>query len=383
MMASKADVAVIGGGSIGASVAYNLAKKGIKDVVLVEKGYLGRGSSGRCGAAVRQQWGTKLNCMLSRKSIQLFENLEEELNYDRSIELRQSGYLLLAHDEEQSKQLKKNMELQRELGIPVQELSVKEVEELVPQLNTEGLLSAAFCNEDGHVNPFRVIEAYGEAAEKLGVEIKTFTEVLDIIQSSSGKIEALVTDQGKILTDTVINCTGPYARFIGQMLGLEHPVEPERHQAMITEPVEEMMGPMVICFRDVSYCQQVPHGGFLMGYGNPHEPKGINYSHQWEFMEQMADKAISLFPFISQLRIVRQWAGHYGISPDGQPVLGEVPEVEGYYLALGCGKGFMLSPMIGQLLAERIAGEETSLPIKPYNIERFERGELIVEPAVV
>ncbi len=167
------------------------------------------------------------------------------------------------------------------------------------------------------------------------------------------------------------------------MMGLSHPVEPERHQILITEPLEGMMGPMVMSFAHDSYIQQVPHGGFIMGYGNPDEPKKINFNHDWNFLESMAKKAVFQIPMLKEVRFVRQWAGHYGISPDGQPILGNIPEIDGYYLALGCGKGFMLSPMIGKLIAEKMSGEETSLPIDTLSIERFAKGELIVETGVV
>ena len=152
---------------------------------------------------------------------------------------------------------------------------------------------------------------------------------------------------------------------------------------LFRSPMEHMVGPLVMSFHHDSYINQVPHGGFLMGYGNPDEPKGLNYQHDWNFLENMAKKAIYQFPAMKNLRVVRQWAGHYGISPDGQPILGTVPEIDGYYLSLGCGKGFMLAPMIGQLTAELVAKEETAIPIEALSIERFAKGELIVETGVV
>jgi sarcosine oxidase, subunit beta len=140
---------------------------------------------------------------------------------------------------------------------------------------------------------------------------------------------------------------------------------------------------MVMNFHHKSYCQQVANGSMLIGYGNPDEPKGINYRCSWQFLIELSRKIVEQFPIMREVKIVRQWAGHYGISPDGQPVLGAVPEVEGYYLALGCGKGFMLSPMIGELVAQLIAGVEPTLPIGILSVERFKKGALIVEPAVV
>ncbi len=379
-MRKSADVVVIGGGSIGCSVAYNLAIKGFENVVLLEKRYLTSGSTGRCGAGVRQQWGTKMNCLISRDSIEIFNNLEEELGFE--VDFEQCGYLLITYDEKQADQLTDNMKLQHELGIPSRRVSPEEAKEIVPHINTKGLKGAFFCQEDGYADPFTTTFAYANAAERLGVEINKYTTVVDI-ETKGRTIENVITDRGTISTDTVVNATGPYAKFIGEMVGLSHPVEPERHQLLVTEPLERMVNPLVMSFQHNSYCQQVPHGSFLIGYGNPEEPKGINYKHGWKFLEQMSRKIIEQLPVMENIRVVRQWAGHYGISPDGQPVLGDIPEIDGYYLALGCGKGFMLSPMIGKLTAEILAGEESSLPVDVLNVRRFEKGELIVEPAVV
>lgn len=380
-MYKHADVVVIGGGAIGCSVAYYLAKQGYKNIVLLEQRYLTSGSTGRCGAGIRQQWGTEMNCLLSRGSAEIYKTLGEETGYG-DIEFRQSGYLLITYQEKQASMLAKNMTLQHTLGIPSQKLTPTEAKDMVPYLNTEEMVAAFFCAEDGHINPFKATFAYAEAAQRLGVEINTYTNVTDII-AQHGKVSAVVTDKGTIKTNKVVNATGAFAKFIGEMLGLSHPVEPERHQILITEPMEAMLGPMVMSFHHGSYCQQVPHGGFLMGYGNPQEPKGVNYKHDWVFLEEMARKIVQQMPILKDLRVVRQWAGHYGVSPDAQPIIGDVPEVEGYYLALGCGKGFMLAPMIGKLTSEIMAGVQPSLPVDILNIRRFAKGELINEPAVV
>lgn len=380
-MRKTADVVVIGGGSIGCSVAYNLAKKGFKNIVLVEQKYLSSGSTGRCGAGIRQMWGTEMNCLISRGSAEIFKVLGEETGFG-DIEFRQSGYLLTTYDPSQTERLKKNLAVQHKLGIPSKMITPKEAKEIVPFVNTDGMDAAFFCQEDGHINPFKVTFAFAKGAQDLGVEIIRNTKVTGI-KYNDRKISAVVTDKGEIATDKVVNAVGPWAKDIGKMIGLSHPVEPERHQILVTEPLDNMMGPLVMSFAHDSYIQQVPHGGFIMGYGNPNEPKKINFDHDWNFLEQMAKKAVFQLPILKDVRFVRQWAGHYGISPDGQPILGAVPEIDGYYLALGCGKGFMLSPMIGKLIAEKMAGEETTLNIDTLSIERFAKGELIVETGVV
>jgi len=380
-MRNSADVVIIGGGIIGCSVAYNLAKKGFKNIVLLEKGFLTRGATGRCAAGIRQQWGTEMNCLLSQGSARIFATLGEETGYG-DIEFRQSGYLLITYEEHEAKMLEKNMLLQHKLGIPSRKLTPAQAKEIVPYLNTEGMVAAFFCQEDGHINPFKATFAYAQAAKRLGVEINTYTKVTDL-QVENGRINAVVTDKGTIRTDKVINATGAYAKFLSGMLGLSHPIEPERHQILITEPMEPMLGPMVMSFHHGSYCQQVPHGGFIMGYGDREEPKGLNYKHSWVFLDEMARKITHQMPILKDLRVIRQWAGHYGISPDGQPIVGPVSEVDGYYMALGCGKGFMLAPMIGKLTSEILAKEQPSLPVEILNVQRFSKGELINEPAVV
>lgn len=380
-MRKSADVVVIGGGSIGCSVAYNLAKKGFKNIVLLEQKYLSSGSTGRCGAGIRQMWGTEMNCLISRGSAEIFKVLGEETGFG-DIEFRQSGYLLTTYDPAQTERLKKNLAVQHRLGINSNMIAPEEAKKIVPFVNTEGMDAAFFCQEDGHINPFKVTFAFAKGAQDLGVEINRNTTVTGF-RYKDRKISAVITDKGEIVTNTVVNATGPWAKYIGKMLGLSHPVEPERHQILVTEPLEGMMGPMVMSFAHDSYIQQVPHGGFIMGYGNPDEPKKINFNHDWNFLEQMAKRAVFQLPFLKDVRFVRQWAGHYGISPDGQPILGPVPEFDGYYLALGCGKGFMLSPMIGKLISEKISGEETTLPLNTLSIERFAKGELIVETGVV
>ncbi len=381
-MIKTADVVIIGGGSIGCSTAYNLARLGIRNVAVLEKGYLCRGSTGRCAAGIRQQWGTEMNCLISRHSIRQFEVMNEMLDYDGDVEFRQNGYLMVTYSEREAAMLKENLLLHKKLGIPVKFLSVEDVREIVPLINTERIVASTICMEDGQANPFKVTDAYYRAAERLGVKFYTFTEVTGF-KTGGGKIRAVVTDRGEIATSTVVNATGPYAGFISNMLDHDLPVEPERHQIVVTEPLEPFLKPLVMNFFHNSYCQQVLNGSVLAGYGNPAEPKGINYDCSWQFIEELAAKIIDQFPVMKDVNIIRHWSGHYGISPDGQPVLGTVPEIEGYHLALGCGKGFMLSPMIGELVAQDVAGQETTLPIDILSVERFKKGELIVEPAVV
>ncbi|MGE5561069.1 MAG: NAD(P)/FAD-dependent oxidoreductase [Chloroflexota bacterium] len=383
-MRNSASVVIIGGGINGVSVAYHLAKLGAKDIIVLEKDYLAAGSTGRCGAGVREQWGTEMNCRLAQASIKKFERMNDELEYDDDIEFKQKGYLILAHTEKEHEQFKKNLVLQHSLGIPSRLVTPSEAKQIVPHLNTEGLLAATFCPEDGHINPFKAVDAYAKAARRLGVDIETGVEVTGI-RVAGGRIVAVETNRGAISTGTVVNCAGPYSQLIGAMAGVKLPVYSERHQILVTEPVDRLQDPMVMSFSRAFYVQQSPHGSFIMGFGDPNEPHdAYETGHTWEFLETVAKVITWHLPVISKLRVVRQWSGMYNLTPDRQPILGPVDDVAGYYQAIGfSGHGFMLGPVIGELLAQRILGLPLTMPIDQLHLNRFARGELILEPSVV
>ena len=205
-MNKKADVVIIGGGVTGCSLAYKLSKKGL-DVCLFEKSYLSSGATGCCGAGIRQQWSTRENAELAKKSIELFEKLSKTLNYD--IELRQGGYLIAVHDEEEMRQAEKNVEMQRSLGIKVDILSPEKINDVASILDVKGMnvVGATFCATDGHANPFKTTFAYANAAKKSGANIFTHTEVKDI-KVNKGEIKEVITTKGSIKTNVVVNAAG-------------------------------------------------------------------------------------------------------------------------------------------------------------------------------
>lgn len=379
-MKKSAEVVIIGGGISGLSTAYNLAHLGCKDVVLLEKESLYGGATGRCGAGVRQQFGLEINCRLAKGACEILENLNELLGYERDIEFKQGGYLWLLNTDEEVKIYKKSVQLQNSLGIESRLITAEEALKIVPHLNPEGIKACTFHQKDGHVNPFEVSQAYAEAAKRLGVEINTFTEVTDIKLENNHIVE-VITDKGKIATNKVLNAAGAFAKDIGEMVGVKLPLKPERHQILATEPVEPLLDPMVISKE--FYCQQEPQGSLLMGYGDPNEPEGVDVSSSWKFMQEIAKRVCRVLPILSNIKVVRQWAGTYTMTPDAAPILGSLPEAEGFYLAVGfSGHGFMLGPMTGVLMAEHILGKETTISIDKLDIGRFERGELMREPAV-
>ena len=215
------------------------------------------------------------------------------------------------------------------------------------------------------------------------MKIYTDTLVTDI-KLKAGKVAGVETNRGFIATPIVVNAAGGYSQDIAKMVDLHIPTHPERHQILVTEPIEPLVGPMVMSFHHNLYCQQTPHGSFVMGLGDPTEKPGYNMQASWQFLEEMAAKITWLLPPLGNLRVVRQWAGLYNMTPDATPILGPAESVPGFYLAVGfSGHGFMLSPIVGVLLAESILGLDLTLPIEAMDLGRFERGDLFREPAVV
>ena len=384
-MKSKAEIVIIGGGVVGCSIAYHLALSGMTDVVLLERSYHASGSTGRCGAGVRQQWGTEMNCRLSSGSCRDLETLAEDLDYPADIEFKQGGYLLVAYTEQQVEQFRKNVALQNSLGITSRLVTPEEAKEIVPHLNIEPLMAATFYQRDGHANPFHVTQAYADAAKRLGVEINLYTNVTDII-TDQGRVTGVKTDKGDISCRVVVDAAGGQAKLIAEMAGVELPSYSERHQILVTEPVEPMQGPMVMSFHHNIYCQQTPHGSFIMGLGNPAEIKGQEVRSSWLFLKEMAAIITDILPPLKDLRIVRQWAGLYHLTPDKSPILGSAPELPGFEMALGfSGHGFMIAPMTARLMAAHILGlEHPDLDIiSRLSLTRFSSGDLIIEPSVV
>jgi sarcosine oxidase subunit beta len=378
-MREKADVVVIGGGITGCGTAYNLAKKGYTDVIVLERQALCAGGSGRCGGGIRQQFTTEANITLAMESVRLFEQLSEDLDTD--IEYEQGGYLIIAYEDEVD-QFKKNVSLQNSLGLDSKFITPEEAREIVPLLNIDPIAGATFCQTDGHANPFRVVHGYARKAQEMGVEINRFTNVTGIAVED-GQIQSVETDKGKIKTNTVVNAAGAYSRDIAAMAGVDLPNNPYRHEILVTEPLEHVLDPMIISFKTGVYFSQQNHGSIIGGIGDPEEPSSYNLSGSLRFLKRMAKTVVELVPAFGHLNILRQWAGLYDVTPDAQPILGWTEGVDRFCQANGySGHGFMIAPKVTELIAELIVDGKPSMPIDDLNLKRFE-GEITGETYVV
>lgn len=377
-----AEVVVIGAGIQGCSIAYNIAKSGLRNVVVLEKDTICSGSTGRCGAGIRAQWGTEMNCRFGLAAIEKFERLQEELGMDCG--LHQGGYLVVAYRDSEFERLKESMRLQNSLGINTRVVSYAEAREICPGLSAEDAVGFTFHDRDGHADPFLTTFAYTEAARRLGVKFLRFTEV-KAIKAVAGRVKGVETNRGDFDAPVVVNAAGGYAQHVAKMAGVDIPNFSERHEILITEPVEPgVCPPMLISFSGNFYIQQRPNGSMIGGCSPEGHPQDYGLGTSWNFLETMSRTFVKLLPRARGIRVARQWSGLYNMTPDCQPILCESDDVKGFFLSCGySGHGFMFGPISGELLAQQILGQKPRIPIGMLHYKRFERGELLVEPAVV
>jgi sarcosine oxidase subunit beta len=377
-MIKSAAVLVIGGGVNGLGTAYALAKRGVKNVVVLEKSYIGAGDTGRCGAGIRQQWGLEENILLARESVKMFEKLSEELGFN--IFFRQGGYLMLVFDDQEFEVLSNKVPLQNELGVPTRMLGPDEIARLVPGINLNGVRGAAYCPSDGVAYPYAVLWGYAEAARRRGVDIKVHTSVTNIRRRDDGTYD-VVTEKVTYNTPIIVNVAGARSRDIAAMIGIDVPTTPVRHEIAVTESLKPFLEPMIISPKKGYYFSQALRGEIVGGIGDPDEPSSYGTRSSPDFLFRYASALREILPALGRVRIIRQWAGLYDMSPDARPILGTVDGYKGYYHACGLsGHGFMLSPVITKLLAELITTGKTSIPIGSLSIARFAKGTLSKDP---
>jgi len=381
-MKNKAEIVIIGGGVIGTSIAYHLAKRGISDIVLIERNFLASGATGRCGGGMRQQWSTKSNVLLAKHSVSEFKNFKETMEQD--IEYRQGGYLLPAFTDDMMEELKKNVTLQNSLDVNTRMVSPEEIKEISPILNTSDMIGGSFGPTDAVANPFLTTKGYADNARKLGVEINLRTSVKGF-DHENGKITRVRTDRGDIETKYVINAAGAWAARIGEMLGLDIPVKPYRHQILVTEPVEIIHPCMVIDLYHNIYFSQAQEGAFISGQTDKSEPSGYNIRNNSRFIVELARKLSYYAPVLRNIKVVRQWAGLYAVTPDAQPIIGTIEPFDNFICSVGfSGHGFMLAPAGARLISDFITkGKSELADIQEMSIKRFESGKITKEKNVV
>lgn len=380
---TTADIVIIGGGVMGASTAYHLAQRGVKNILLLEKEeFFGTGATGRCAGGVRYQFSTEINVRLSLASLPMIEWFREEIGQD--VNYRQCGYLLVATNEKDAAAFRHNVALQNGLGVGTQLLSGDEVRERLPLMRFEDAIAGTFHQKDGIVDPNSVVMGYVGAAQKMGVKAVNSAEVTGI-RVSGGKVEGVETSRGAVQTRTVVNAAGPWAGLIGQMAGVSLPIVPLRRQMFTTNPLREVPEdfPFVIDFAQSLYFHREGEG-LLIGMSNQNEKPGFDQSVDEEFELVNLDAAIERMPLLERASRASHWAGLYEVTPDAHPIYGKTP-VDGFLVCTGfSGHGFMHGPVSGKLMSELILdGTFSSVDVSMLDLARFEQGRLIKEYNVV
>ena len=376
-MLNTSDIIILGGGIIGCATGYYLTRKGLK-VNLLEKDYLTAGSTGRCIGGIRQQFSTELSIKVAMESMRKFATMREELEQD--VEFHQGGYLFLAHDEEKKQTYLKLIEIQKKMGLDVEFIGVGEVERLVPGIDPTDLLGGAYCPSDAQANPFLIVDGYVRQIKKRG-NVFVHKNVTGI-RVDKGKVSAVTTsDRETFYAPVVVNAAGPNARDIGQMVDIDLPIYPERHEAMITEQLERFFDMMIVDYRpDGCYFNQKWGKGSIIGCYTPiPNVPGLDLGASFEFAKEMGRRLARLIPRLNDVKIMRQWSGSYEMTPDGNPIL-DKSDIEGFWVVGGmCGHGFMLGPEIGWLAAEYIAQGKPPYDINEFRINRDFRGKEVMK----
>jgi len=368
LSSDSAEVVVVGGGVMGVSIAFHLAEAGVRDVVLVERDELGAGSTSKAAGGVRAQFSDEVNVRLGARSLEAFARFGDRPGQE--IDLHRSGYLFLLSNAADVAAFERNVVLQNGLGVPSRMLEVAEAKALSPLISTDGLLAATYSPDDGHCTPESVVLGYATAARRLGVSVRTRTEVVDIRSGDDG-ISAVVTNRGVIRTSAVVCAAGAWSRRIGEMVGVDLPVTPLRRQIVCTEPIPDLapVVPFTIDFASSFYFHREGRG-LLMGMSDPAQEPGFHLGRSDAWLPRLAEAIGVRAPALLDVGIATGWAGLYEVTPDHNALIGEAP---GRFLyATGfSGHGFLQGPAVGEVVRDLYLGRPPVVDVSTLDANRF------------
>jgi len=378
----RADVVIVGGGIVGASIAYHLAGRGVRNVIVLERDQIGSGSTTRNAGGVRLQFSTEINVLLSLRSLPRIEHFAEEMGVDPH--LRQVGYLFLITEERDVAPFEKSLAMWRRLGVPAQRLDASGVRKVFPELRVDDVRFATFCGRDGYCDPTSLLNGYVARAREKGVSFREQEPAIAIAREGD-RVTAVRTARADIATPTVVNAAGAWAAEIGRLAGVDLPIRPLRRQIFVTDPVPALDRefPLTVEFATTLYFHR-ESGGVLMGMADPTDGPGFDGSVNWDFLPTLVERALYRLPILERANVKTGWAGFYEDTPDKHPIIGAVPGLTGFLCAAGfSGHGIMHAPAAGEAIAELIVDGRTSLDVSPLAYDRFRRGELIKEHNVI
>jgi sarcosine oxidase subunit beta len=377
-----ADAVIAGGGVVGCSLAYQLARRGL-DVVLLEREELGSQSTARCAGGVRQQFSSETNVRLQRLAVQQLLAFREETG--GHADFRQIGYLFLLTRPEQEADFRNLLCMWHRVGLTeARWVDAAEARALVPVLAVDDVLGGTFCPSDGLASPADVTAGYAAAARRHGARLREHAAVTGI-DVREGRVRAVRTADGDVATPVVFDCAGAWSAEIGRMAGVDVPVRPFRRHVLVTDAFPDVprSTPMTVDFATSLYFH--PEGdGVLIGMSDRREPSTYRTDVNWDFLERMVEAAARRAPALERAGVHTAWAGLYESTPDHQGILGPVHEVEGFWCACGfSGHGFMQAPAVGLVLAQLLVDGRSEVEVSRFGHDRFARGELVAERNVI
>lgn len=388
-MTARADVVVVGGGAMGASIAYHAAAAGIGRVVLLEReAALGLGSTGRCAGGFRHQFSSEINVRLSLASVRMIRSFTAE--HGLPLDVHVDGYLFLVRDAASWTGYRAAAAMQRSLGARVEELDPVAVAELVPGVRVDGLVGATFGPDDGIADPSGLTNGYATLARRTGVEIRLDTVATGIRvvgRGGAGRVTGVDTSAGPIDAPIVVNAAGVWAPALAATCGVDLPIEPQPRHVVVTSGFagRPERRTLVIDTATMFYFHR-EGAGVLMGM--PRLADAVStyetaVDDRW-IAEELLPAAVSVLPALESAGLARSWVGLYEMTPDRHAILGPVAGLDGLFLANGfSGHGFQHAPIVGKIIAELVTGRPPTVDVSALCLERFARGELIGESHVV
>ena len=377
------DVVIIGAGVHGLATAYYLGKLGVKNVAVLDRGYLGGGNSGRNTAILRANYRTAEAIPFYDESLRLYQELSQEVDFN--VLFSQIGHLTLAHTDTGVDGLRVRAEANALLGVNSRLIFPEEIKGLVPAMDVSKaahapIQAALYHPPGGIIRHDAVVWGYARGADRMGIEIHPHTEV-HAIDTDNGQISAVHTSRGRIATNLVVNATSGWCSTVARMVDVDLPIVSHPLQACVTEPLKPFLDKVIVSATLHVYVNQTDRGEVVIGAEiDPYA--SYNSASTLPTLEMMAAHALELFPILEEARVLRQWSGICDMTPDFSPIISSVPEVRGFILNVGWGTyGFKAGPAGGKTVAELIVTHKTPTLIEPFGLTRFYDDRLVGEKA--